>query len=85
MKKELGLSATEKGAKGNTDWQKLRALPDPEVIFTEDAPATSPETGPTRSLIQDYRFRRTRLRSHFALMMMFWRGSRLKVPGIRPA
>jgi uncharacterized protein (DUF4415 family) len=43
MKKELGLSATEKGAKGNTDWQKLRALTDPEVIFTEDAPATSPE------------------------------------------
>ena len=43
MNKELGRSATEKGAKGNTDWQTLRALPDPEVNFTEDAPATSPE------------------------------------------
>jgi len=43
MNKERGRSATEKGAKSNTDWQKLRALPDPEVIFTEDAPSTSPE------------------------------------------
>jgi len=43
MKKKHGHSATAKGAKGKTDWEKLRALPDQEVVFTEDAPATSPE------------------------------------------
>ena len=43
MNKKLGRSATEKGAEGNTDWDKLRALPDTEVLFTEDAPQTSPE------------------------------------------
>jgi len=43
MKKEHGHSATAKGAEGNTDWQRLRALSDSEVLFTEDAPATSPE------------------------------------------
>lgn len=43
MKKKLGHSATEKGADGTTDWDKLRALPDSEVLFTEDAPETSPE------------------------------------------
>ena len=43
MNKKLGRSDTEKGVKGNTDWQRLRALPDSDVIFTEAAPATSPE------------------------------------------
>ncbi len=43
MKKEHGHSVTEKGAKGKTDWEKVRALPDSEVVFTEDAPSTSPE------------------------------------------
>ena len=36
------LGATEKGAKGNTDWNHLKALPDSEILFT-DAPATMPE------------------------------------------
>lgn len=43
MKKEPGHSVTAKGAKGKTDWEKLRAQPDSEVVFTEDAPVTSPE------------------------------------------
>jgi uncharacterized protein (DUF4415 family) len=43
MKKERGHSATAKGAKGKTDWERLRALPDPDVVFTEDAPFTSPD------------------------------------------
>jgi uncharacterized protein (DUF4415 family) len=43
MNKKHGRSATVKGAEGNTDWERLRALPDSEVLFTEDAPATLPE------------------------------------------
>ena len=43
MNKKHGRNATAKGAENNTDWEKLRALPDSEVLFTEDAPATSPE------------------------------------------
>jgi len=43
MNKKLGRGATEKGAEGNTDWDRLRALPDSDVLFTEDAPETSPE------------------------------------------
>lgn len=43
MNKEHGHSVTEKDAKGKTDWKQVRALSDSEVIFTEDAPATSPE------------------------------------------
>lgn len=43
MKKEHGHSVTAKGVKGKTDWEKLRARPDSEVAFTEDAPATSPD------------------------------------------
>lgn len=43
MNKEHGRSATRKGAKGKTDWVKLRTMPDSEVLFTEDAPSTSPE------------------------------------------
>jgi uncharacterized protein (DUF4415 family) len=43
MNKEHGRSATAKGADGNTDWEKLRALADSEVLFTDDAPATLPE------------------------------------------
>ena len=43
MKKKQGHSATTKGAEGSTDWQRLRALSDSDVLFTEDAPETSPE------------------------------------------
>lgn len=43
MKKGHGRGATAKGTKDTTDWDKLRALPNPEIAFTEDAPATSPE------------------------------------------
>ena len=43
MNKEHGRSATAKGVENRTDWKKLRATPDSEVLFTEDAPATSPE------------------------------------------
>ena len=43
MNKERGRSVTAKGANDNTDWERLRALPESEVLFTEDAPATSPE------------------------------------------
>ena len=43
MNREHGRSATRKGAKGKTDWTKLRTMLDSEVVFTEDAPSTSPE------------------------------------------
>ena len=43
INKEHGRSAIEKGAKSNTDWDKLRTLPDSDVVFSEDAPETSPE------------------------------------------
>lgn len=43
MKKEPGHSDTAKGTRGKTDWGKLRAQPDSEVVYTEDAPMTSPE------------------------------------------
>ncbi len=43
MNKEHGRSATAKGAKGKTDWDKLRAMPDSKVAFTTDAPSTSPD------------------------------------------
>jgi uncharacterized protein (DUF4415 family) len=35
--------AIEKGARSNTDWDKVRILPDSDVVFSEDAPETSPE------------------------------------------
>ena len=43
MNKKHGHSATTKDAKGKTDCAKLRAMPDSEVVFSEDAPSTSPE------------------------------------------
>ena len=45
MKKTLGHGATKKDkfSNGKTDWERLRALPDSEVAFTDDAPSTSPE------------------------------------------
>jgi uncharacterized protein (DUF4415 family) len=43
MKKEHGHSVIAKDAKGQTDWDALRARSDAEVLFTEDAPATSPD------------------------------------------
>ncbi len=45
MKKTLGHGATKKDkfSNGKTDWERLRALPDSEVAFTNDAPSTSPE------------------------------------------
>jgi len=43
MNKELGHSATKESPESNTDWDKLRVLPDSNVVFTEDAPETFPE------------------------------------------
>lgn len=43
MKKEPGHSDTAKGTRGNTDWERLRAQPDSDVLFTEHAPMTSAE------------------------------------------
>ena len=43
MKKESGRSDTANGTRGQTDWEKLRALPDSKVVLTEDAPMTSPQ------------------------------------------
>ncbi|MCF7979978.1 MAG: BrnA antitoxin family protein [Chromatiaceae bacterium] len=43
MKKELGHSDTAKGTRSDTDWERLRALLDSEVVYTEDAPMTSPD------------------------------------------
>lgn len=40
MKNERGSTATAKGAEGNAEWEKLRALPDSEIRFTADTPAT---------------------------------------------
>jgi len=36
-------SHVTKNVKGNTDWAKLKAMPDTAITFTEDAPQTSPE------------------------------------------
>jgi len=41
MKKKHGSSATASTDK--TDWARLRAMPDADVAFTADAPATTPE------------------------------------------
>jgi len=41
MKKKHGSNAT--GSTDNTDWARLRAMPDTEVTFTEDAPQTTPQ------------------------------------------
>jgi uncharacterized protein (DUF4415 family) len=43
MKAKLGRSATGKLAKGKTDWAKLKATPERDIAFTEDAPRTSPD------------------------------------------
>ena len=45
MNKSLGQGATQKEgfSKGKTDWERLRAMPDSGVVFTDDAPSTSPE------------------------------------------
>ena len=45
MNKTLGHGGTQKKrvSKGKTDWEKLRAMPDSEVAFTNDAPSTSPK------------------------------------------
>jgi uncharacterized protein (DUF4415 family) len=43
MNKEHGPSGTEKVAEDKARWERLRALADADVRFTEDAPATSPE------------------------------------------
>jgi len=50
MKKKHGFSVTtntdttltDKTRAGKTDWAQLRALPDAQVQFTEDAPVTTP-------------------------------------------
>jgi len=41
MNTKLGSRAT-KSAKGQTNWEALKAMPDSSVTFTEDAPQTSP-------------------------------------------
>ena len=41
MNTKLGNRAT-KSAKGQTNWKALKAMPDSEITFTQDAPQTSP-------------------------------------------
>ena len=41
MNTKLGSRAT-KSAKGQTNWDALKAMPDSSVTFTEDAPQTNP-------------------------------------------
>jgi len=41
MNTKLGSRAT-KSAKGQTNWEALKAMPDSSVTFTEEAPQTSP-------------------------------------------
>jgi uncharacterized protein (DUF4415 family) len=41
MKKEPGTSATVNADK--TDWTRLRAMKDADIVPTEDAPATTPQ------------------------------------------
>jgi uncharacterized protein (DUF4415 family) len=41
MNKEHGRSATIKAVEKGTDWGRLPSLPDSQVRFTDDAPATS--------------------------------------------
>jgi len=41
MNTKLGSRATI-SAKGQTNWEALKAMPDSSVTFTEDAPQTSP-------------------------------------------
>ncbi len=38
-----GATKKDKFSNGKTDWERLRALPDSEVAFTDDALSTSPE------------------------------------------
>ena len=42
MKSKRGSSATA-GAKGKTDWARVRAMKDADIPFTADAPSTSAE------------------------------------------
>ena len=43
MNTKRGRGATEKAAKGMTDWNQLKALPDSDVVLTDDAPGTMPD------------------------------------------
>jgi len=35
--------ATIKVAKGMTDWNQLKAMPDSDIVLTDDAPGTMPD------------------------------------------
>ena len=43
MNTKRGRGATEKAAKGMTDWNQLKALPDSDIVLTDDAPGTMPD------------------------------------------
>ncbi len=43
MKSKRGTGATPGANKGKTDWARLKSMPDREVRFTKDAPATLPQ------------------------------------------
>ena len=43
MNIKRGRGATEKAAKGMTDWNQLKALPDSDIVLTDDAPGTMPD------------------------------------------
>jgi uncharacterized protein (DUF4415 family) len=43
MKSKRGKGATPSATKGKTDWERLKAIPDREIRFTQDAPRTVPE------------------------------------------
>jgi uncharacterized protein (DUF4415 family) len=43
MKSKRGKGATRGATKGKTDWERLKAMPDREIRFTQDAPRTLPE------------------------------------------
>ena len=41
MKKKSGRVSSEKRAKGKTNWTKIAATPDREIVFSKDAPRTT--------------------------------------------
>jgi len=43
MNIKRGRGVTERAAKGETDWNQLKALPDNEIALTDEAPGTTPE------------------------------------------
>ncbi len=43
MKSKRGTGVIRSAQKGKTDWARLKAMPDRDVRFTQDAPRTLPE------------------------------------------